>query len=349
MTIQQQETCAVFIFNGDQLQLEMLYSEFESVLDRFVPLPEQAGDTVTAVYVVVGRGLFVREAVFFTIDIDSQGYADKRWNLPLNHLAECAAQGPNLGGGAIKLACLSQCPANWQQGQLWDPNMDPRANHFVALKKIVKRNNLRINFPELAEPSTGADIPSEPEVRYQQQLRVRLAQKIKEQRLRIATLQAQHREELKALKRELQQRQQEQSSTLDSLCDVLKEEKEKNKRKSEQLHNQHQKMEAVREYFEHKLSHAKTEDKAAAESLRQHFSAERDAEVAMVAQDLTEKLQRRDIEVMYRDTQIAGLNDEIVRLRQEKAELLNHSGDRLLEQIAKSGISFVTLQRGLAR
>src|SRR5690625_1694444 len=42
---------AVFLFSGDAIDREMLYPEFEAILDGFVPMPENAGGTAKAVYV----------------------------------------------------------------------------------------------------------------------------------------------------------------------------------------------------------------------------------------------------------------------------------------------------------
>ena len=94
---------------ADSFTLGNLTTEFEAILDCFVPMPELSNMAVDAVYVQLSGQLLVRSAVFFNIDFDSEGFADKRWNIPLQQLAENSSKGPDLGCGAIRLACRSQC------------------------------------------------------------------------------------------------------------------------------------------------------------------------------------------------------------------------------------------------
>ena len=95
---------AVMFFDNGCICKEMMYTEFEAILDGIVGIDEFAGDTIKAAYVLINGHHKVEQAVLFTIAFDRQGYASKSWNLPLRHLAETAGAGPNLGAGSIRLS-----------------------------------------------------------------------------------------------------------------------------------------------------------------------------------------------------------------------------------------------------
>ena len=102
-------TEAIIFFADNHVIKEMLYPEFEAVLDRVVGISEFAGQKVGAVYLRINGQLQANAAVFFNLGFDAKGNADDRWNIPLQHLADKGGRGPDLGAGAIKLSCRSQC------------------------------------------------------------------------------------------------------------------------------------------------------------------------------------------------------------------------------------------------
>lgn len=341
------EAEAVLFFSGKLLVRELLYSEFEAVLDGFIPLPEQGGQTVTAVYLRIASGYYAGAAVFFTIDFDAQGYPDKRWGVRLEQLADTALRGPDMGAGPIRLSCRSQCSIAWHQQQLWDPQMTPECNHFAIIKKALKRNRLRLNLstPE-PEPESGTKPDAAVNAADKELLRKRMAQAIKEQRLRVATLQEQYRQAIEALESETTASAQQHLQQIAALTESLKASQARSSELEELTDSQARKITALRNYFEHKLSSLKSLDDASLETMRSRLESEKQAEMLEVTESLTEQLQMRDIEVMYRDTRIEGLEEEVIKLQKEKEELLSSSGDSLLEQLHKSGISFVTFQPG---
>ncbi|PIE41228.1 MAG: hypothetical protein CSA49_04450, partial [Gammaproteobacteria bacterium] len=141
---------AVLFFEGDSISKEMTYSEFEAVLDGVVGLNDLAGDQVSAAYVHVNGHLKVSACVLFKINFDRLGFADKSWNIPLRHLADTAARGPDMGAGPIRLACKSQCSVSWHQPQLWDPVMTAHNNTFAKIHDAVANN--RLCLPTTGEP-----------------------------------------------------------------------------------------------------------------------------------------------------------------------------------------------------
>lgn len=336
------EAEAVLFFSGKLLERELLYSEFEAVLDGFVPLPEQAGQTVTAVYLRIVSGYCASAAVFFTLNFDRRGFPDRRWNTPLEQLADAAQQGPDLGTGPIRLACRSQCPIAWHEEQLWDPQMTPECNHFGIIKRTLKRNRLGLI---LSTPQT-TPAAQEDQSAAQELLRQRMAQAIKEQRLRVATLQEQHRQAIQQLERAGNAAAQQHLERLTELTQQLADAREQCQNLEVENEGLLLKINGLRDYFEHKLSFSRDLDEMTLATLRNRLEQEKQAEWVAVTEALTEQLQIRDIEVMYRDTHIAGLEDELERLQTEKQELLQSSGNQLLEQLHRAGINFVTFQPG---
>ncbi|MAR92224.1 MAG: hypothetical protein SV765_14415 [Pseudomonadota bacterium] len=137
-------------FEDGAVSKEMTYSEFEAILDGVVGMEDFAGETIHSAFVVVNGQLKINAVVLFKIGFDRQGYADRSWNLPLRHLADTGGSGPDLGAGAIRLACKSQCSVAWHASSLWDPDMSPKSNTFVRLRDTIAGN--RLCLPTSSEP-----------------------------------------------------------------------------------------------------------------------------------------------------------------------------------------------------
>jgi len=158
MQIKPQMVEAVLFFNEGGICKEMLFPEFEAVLDGVVNLREFADQQMRAAYVLIDPRLHIRAAVLFYIDFNDDGSADKGWNIPLRNLAERTGRGPDLGAGPIRLACRSQCPVTWHQMHLWDPNQDGETSKvFSLLVERVKRNQLGLLVEEEAPTAVPAE------------------------------------------------------------------------------------------------------------------------------------------------------------------------------------------------
>ena len=128
---------AVMFFSERGICKQMMFPEFEALLDGVVNMPEFADEQMRAVFVVINPRLLVRSVVLFLLDFDERGEADKGWNIPLRHLAERAGRGPDLGAGPIRLACRSQCPVSWHQMHLWDPNLSSTGNDLALIRDAL--------------------------------------------------------------------------------------------------------------------------------------------------------------------------------------------------------------------
>ncbi|MEC7377469.1 MAG: DNA repair protein, partial [Pseudomonadota bacterium] len=139
---------AVFFMDGGQVSRQMRASEFGAFLDGYVGLSDLAETDVRAVLVELSGELLVQSLVFFRIWFDEEGRADTHWNVPIEELAKNGAKGPDMGGGAIRLVCRSQCPDSRFKEDLWDPDMTPGNNHFQAIRKAVEANSLKFRKKE---------------------------------------------------------------------------------------------------------------------------------------------------------------------------------------------------------
>jgi hypothetical protein len=77
----------VFFDSNNSVAKEMLYTEFEAVLDHIVGVPDFEGQKINAVYLQINQHLQVTAAVFFQVGFDSKGYTDNLVGLTLEIMA----------------------------------------------------------------------------------------------------------------------------------------------------------------------------------------------------------------------------------------------------------------------
>ena len=345
---------AIFFFDSDgYVSREILFTEFQAILDAYVPSLELAGRVHDAVYVELDSKLIVRRAVFFNIAFSADGFVDDSWALPLQELARSAAKGPDLGAGPIDLACASRCPIAHFQTFLWDPDLRNGRGQFGVLKSVVAQNRLGIEFlvdeePTQTDKSARDDDALAEKITkgYEQELRNHMAQLLKEQRLRSKTIENESSRALESLKKEHSSRLNDLRLRIDEKDRLIEEEKQRNRILKETIDGQAEKIKGLREYFEHKLDQAQGSEHEQYLRLKENFDAELNATIESETKELKELLQMRDIELLYRNEQETQLHDEIARLRDENQELVSNSGNQLLHKLQQKGISFVTYQAG---
>jgi hypothetical protein len=137
-------TEAILFFSDRGIAKQMLYPEFEALLEGMVVTPEFAEETIEAVFLQINNRLHVRAAVFFTIDFDLDGNINPLWDMPLRALAEKAGRGPDMGGGPIRLACLGFCSESRFRPNLWKPAQRDGRSDLLLVKEAVTRNTLGI-------------------------------------------------------------------------------------------------------------------------------------------------------------------------------------------------------------
>ncbi|WP_043310122.1 hypothetical protein [Pseudomonas sp. ML96] len=354
---------AVLFFNERGICKEMLFPEFEALLDNVVNMPELADQQMRLAYVLINPRLLVRAVVFFYLDFDENGGADKGWNLPLRHLADNAGRGPDLGAGPIRLACRSQCPVSWHQMHLWDPSLAPGKNDLVLVRDAVKRNALGLLVEEdasvvlaerlqvAAEDKWQAPDPARQELekqaeRNEQEHRLKTAQLIKQQRLRISTLGKQHEEELARLKLAGDEQQRALQTEIHNLHQALRQQEELNNSLKAQLGAQADSMQQSREELSLQLRELERNGRTEADMLRAQFDSELQARIAAALAESREQVAIRDVELAYRGEQEAQLQQELQNLKRERDELASQGGEQILERLAKLGVVFVVYHPG---
>jgi len=356
MTLESTDTIeAVVLFAEDVITRELLYPEFEAILDGFVPVPDFKGATAKAVYLAINSNLCITAAVFFLMDFDGKGMIDRRWNIPLQQLAEASGKGPNMGAGPIRLACFSQCAIGWHQKKLWDPVMDPAKSSFAQLKKSVANNRMGLIFKKPLQ-EREATVSSEPQQttvaiqqiheHYSQELRNQMAALIKEQRFHVATLHSKQQETLQKLQHEHQHRLQAYQEKVKELKAQNAELEGRNQSLKESFNVQTSKVEGMREYFSHKLKAAQSDENSQIQALQENFAIEMDLKLQTATAELHEMLEMREVELFYRHQNETTLKEEIVKIKQDYQELLNNSGEQVLTRLDRAGINFVVYHPG---
>ncbi|MDO9616712.1 MAG: chromosome partitioning protein ParA [Pseudomonas sp.] len=343
---------------------QMFFPEFEALLDGVVNMPEFADQQMRVAYVLINPRLLIKALVFFYLDFDEKGAPDSGWNIPLQALAERAGRGPDLGAGPIRLACRSQCPVSWHQMHLWDPSLTPGHNDLALLRDVVKRNSLGLlaeddNAPAVAperlqmasEDKWYAADPAQEEAakateKLDQEQRVKAAQLIKQQRLRITSLTQQHEEELAKFKLASDEQSRNLQSQIHGLHQALRQQEEHNAALKAQLAAQAASFQSSREEMTEQLRALERDGRSESDSLRAQFEGEMRAKIASAVAEYKEQIAIRDVELAYRGEQDTQALQEINRLKRAYADLASQGGDQILERLAKLGVVFVVYHPG---
>ncbi len=355
---------AVLLFGEQSIRKEMFFAEFEAVLDGVVNLPEFADQQVRAAYVLINPRLLIRSLVFFYLDFDEQGNADTGWNMPLRHLAERAGRGPDLGAGPIRLACRSQCPVSWHQMHMWDPNLAPGQNDLVLLRDTIKTNRLgilaeedrpavepnRLNMAREdkwhAPPDAALVEAAQRAEKVDQEHRLKTAQLIKQQRLRISSLTQQHDEEVAKLKMALDQQSGQVQGQMGELQQALRSQGELNASLKADLVKQAESFRKIREEMAAQVKASERHAQASGELMHNQYESEMHAQVTAAVADYKEQIAIRDAELAYCKEAEGQAQQELARLQAEREQLARQGGDQILERLSKLGVVFVVYHPG---
>lgn len=365
MQIKPQTVEAVLFFNDGGVCKEMFYPEFEAMLDGVVSMPEFADQQMRVAYVLVNTRLQIRAAVFFYLDFNEDGSADSGWNIPLRNLAERTGRGPDLGAGPIRLACRSQCPVSWYQMHLWDPELAQGKNHFVMLRDRIKRNQLGLLIEEeapqavpaerlqmvaedtwyAADPSKQPAVAASPEKAEQDQ-RLKAAQLIKQQRMRIASLEQQREADINRLRELATQQQAKLREEIAQLSNVLTVKEQRVAQLQLELEAQAEGFQKNREEMSHQLRALEQNSRVEAEAARAQFDEELQRQVAAAVAEYKEQVSIRDVELAYRNELDVQLQEEIEQLQKQRDALVDQSGERMLERLSALGMTFMAYHPG---
>lgn len=351
---------AVMFIGNEGVVKELLFPEFEAVLDGFVPMEEWGGRTANAVYLEVNSDFCATAAVFFTVGFEDNGAVERSWNLPLMDLARTAAKGPDMGAGPIHLVCASQCPVALFKDYMWDPDFKSSSSQLAQIKKALKRNKMGIHFKPAESGSLASDFGDlKPETaekmqqlskkmgeQYQKELRDHVAQLLKDQRLQMSAMATEKDKAVNDVRLEYIKKIEAIQSQLTQKSAALEDAQKRNEELKDTIDGQVQKIEGLREYFEKKLERAQVSDEELADSMQQHSDATVEAKVTAAVKEVNDLLKMKEVELLYRQEHEEAMRKELDQLRLENSELVENGGDHVLETLSRKGVNFVTYQPG---
>ncbi len=341
MTIYQKSSIqtreAVVFFVGGQVAHEMLYTEFEALLDCVAPMHDFAGITLEAAYVSMDERLVPRAVVLALVPFDADGFPELRWDVPLRMLAERGmALGPDFGAGPVRLATRSHCPLIEYAGSLWDVQTDASGNTLDLLYSRLRMNRLGLDIPEDAPSSSPSALAIDPAIAASvpggSDMLLTLLQQGNQQ---FETLREQARHEGVALQRELNGAR-EQVRRLEAERQALQERMVAEQRRFEQQKG------ALQEELRQQVGQARTAIRAA----RRALESERDA--ALAERDVRRhgEVTQLEHERAQQEEQLLSLRAELTELRRDRLRLMSEGADKFFVALKEKGVKFVAYQPG---
>jgi hypothetical protein len=355
---------AIIFLEDNGVAREILYPEFEALLDHVVGIDEYKNTSASAIYVRINKQLQVTSAVCFLVDFDSNGHIDNAWNVPLRHLADSGGRGPDLGAGPIKLSCRNQCSVSWHHRSLWDPILgNSGEDTLTTVAEVVKRNRLGLMFEPktdtaVAESSLAmgrlsalkpaADLKINPAANaaLNEVFEERISEVTATYKLRLATMKSEAQDHLERVQRHHRIERGKLTESFVAVKNIFAEEKHKNLKLKKKFEVQANSLKKVRLQFQKQLQDSKTIGNGQVKELEEKFEQELNARVDAAMTELKEILDMRDIQLFYRDEQVSRMEGEIALFKKEKQSLVEASGDKVLQQLVESGVSFIAYQPG---
>ncbi|MBX2858474.1 MAG: hypothetical protein KTR17_07410 [Cellvibrionaceae bacterium] len=345
---------AVVFFHGHRIVKSMLFSEFEAILDGYVPVIEFAGKRCEAAYVEINVALEVCTAVFFRVTFGRKGEVDSAWNLPIDQLAAMADPVPDTALGYFRLVCYSQCPINYFQDYLWEPDFAKGKRQLRALQHFTKDNRLAIRFrhaagdsgpddkrvPLLSVESSYDDL-ADPERRLDD-----LKAQLKSMHVQGVLAKKESEALITKLKNDHERRITEYRALFTEKDRQVKALRESNQSLKDAVDEKHKKLLALRHYYEQKLAKVEGHEKELADSLYENFEKEMQLVRQADLKDYRQRLKMRDTEIQHcKDKEIV-LKQEVVTLRQQNEALTKGKGIELLQDLLAKGCRLVKFQSG---
>ena len=347
---------AVLFYNEGTICKEMLYPEFEAVLDGVVALPEFADRQMHAVYVMINPRLQVRAAVFsastsmkMVPPMTAGTFRCASWpSAPAAGRTWCRPHSPGLS---------QPVPVSWHQMHMWDPKVSAERNDLALLRDTIKRNQLgllvedeaRLSCPPNAcrwwpkTPGTRLRLAGGPTAIRKSRAGAAPALLIKQQRQRIANLERLREEDaLKSAAAADKERKLLQDK-IRSLQQQLQQQTELNASLHAQMTAQAESFQKAREEMSKQLRTLEVSGRVEIGAAREQFEHEAQARIAAAVAE--EQVAIRDVELAYRNELDAQQEEEIQRLKNE-CETLRQSGDRVLEDLSRQGVVFMAYHPG---
>jgi hypothetical protein len=366
----QQTHEAIVFFAGDRISKEMLYTEFEALLDCVVPMREFTGRDIQAAYVRLDGGLTPAAVVLFMVRFDADGFPDQSWNVPLRNLAENGVRGQDLGAGPVRLATRSQCGVPGQEENLWDIQFGSEGNTLELLRDRLRINRLGIDAVDLHPPAQSwATQPAPAAVPVSQSLPQQAAAQagadsadavralMQQNQQQMAILKEQNQREVRGLQERLTELQQ-RLRALDGEKLQLQQQLETNTRAAAddrsraeltlQMAVERARGQAATLRHELEEQHA-----AAVSALQLQYQQERSAleqhfNEQLAGQDTRtrEAVARGEREHQQQEEQLHSLRTELTDLRRDRLRLMGEGAGKFFDALKEKGVKFVAFQPG---
>jgi|GEM_PF-958873 len=316
---------AVFFLDDIEVVKEMLFVEFQAVLDGVVGIPEFSSKQFNGAYASIWRDLSLHTVVLFQIEFDSSGHVVSSWNLPLRYLASRATAGPELGGKSILIMSQEHCEDEEYTQDLWNVERN-QLEVLTAVRDTVTRNHLALytdgensRFTGFslanrfqADPPAGLTSGSLINDDYQEQLIVNIE----------ATLKFKYEQKLKTLA----QQHKEIVTQLESQASVLRKEREEFSLEYRQIEAEHQnKVKALQGSYQKKLKQ----------------------ELAKIAEELSQQIGVKEMELSYSEENVQQLREELEAMAATLVQVKLDAVEDYLGELLDSAIELIVTQKGV--
>ena len=376
----QQTHEAILFFASGAVLREMLYTEFEALLDCVVPMRDLATRELQAAYVRIDPGLSPVSVVLFRIPFDTDGFPDQQWNVPLRQLAEIGARGPDLGGGPIRLATRSQCPLPGHEAGLWDVEFGAGGNTLELIRERLRMNRLGLDVSEMRsqgtpvvmtpgaaplQPQASAPPVAAPAISASSDAMLALMQQSNQQ---IAMIKEQSQREILSMQERLLESHQrvqaleaERQRLQEQLAEQLRNSVEEHARAEKKLQMTVDKARAqhlalrkeLEGEFEEVLSARERSAAEELEALVQSHHAALEAlerrlagEISTLETARAADAERQRQELAAQEEQLHNMRSELTELRRDKLRLMGEGADKFFEALREKGIKLVSFQPG---
>lgn len=340
MTIYQKSSTqtqeAVVFFVGGQIAREMLYTEFEALLDCVAPIHDFAGITLESAYVSMDERLVPRAVVLALIPFDSDGFPELRWDVPLRMLAERgAALGPDLGAGAVRLVMRSQCPLPGYDQVLWDVDASAIDGTLELLYARLRMNRLGLDLPE-EEPLQPPPLPLAPGT----------ATLTAESSSMLMTLLQQGKQQLETMREQARRDGAGLQHELSGMREQVRRLETEKQSLQERLAGQQRLFDQHKTALQEELHQQVAQARAAIRTARRAMESERNAALAERDAHMHSELVRIEQERALQEEQLLNLRSELTELRRDKMRLMGAGADKFFAALKEKGVKFVAYQPG---
>lgn len=343
----------VLLLNEKGVSRVMQYQDFEAIVDGMVAFAELANKKQRFAYAVINSQLRAKALVLFYLDFDEDGQADHTWNIPLRHLAQHALPGPDMGAGAIRLACRSQCPVAWHKEQLWDPIMKPNANDFVFIRDALLRSGAKLGVArnrgsseaELPVLDAIAQEPASAASQAASAVSAQLAEELDEWKMQVGMMEKSHEEEIAQLRYAQQQKEEILSSQLEKVLMQFKALKSQNTALKDQADSLRAQVESLNASLEEQM-HRSSEHGSELEILTEQYRIALEQRIEEERSHLSEQLHGKEVENLRLQESVENLQKQIEEQKLLHAKTENATTEKLFGQLQKLGVNFVAFHPG---